>query len=80
MRIPFEHVHTIVATQVLLVGALQSALADVVARAVLALAAFDVVLAHLTQVAEQVAANLSRILAGVALYGVEALEIMLVEA
>ena len=80
MSVTLQNLHSVLASQILLIGTLQTASTDVVAHLILAAATLDVVVVHLAQVAEQVAANLTGILAYGTLDGIEAGEAVLLKA
>ena len=72
MSVTLQNLHSVLASQILLIGTLQTASTDIVAHLVFAAATLDVVVVHLAQVAEQITANLTGILAYGTLDGIEA--------
>ena len=79
MAVALENLHAIYTSQITFIGALQTTLADIVATLVLATTALDVVLANLTEISQQVTADVTGVLACITQYGVESLEVVLVE-
>ena len=79
MGIHLDDLHAVLAAQLLLVGGLHTRHAHIVARAVFGIA-LDVILVHLADIPQKVAADLARILAHGAVDGIEAREVALLEA
>ena len=79
MRVAFEDLDPLLAPQLGLVGRLHAADAHIVARLVGGIA-LEHVLRNLADIAQQVAADLPRIVAHGAGYGIEPAEVALVEA